>query len=137
MILPSPSTPTPGRRASSENKPNPGVLYDRALAYTATEQYDLALTDFDEALGLDQSRAAEVESAILGDQALADILRENSSEYPNLASSITIPEVSPTQPTPTPAATATPTLGIGSTIFLRKMAWSWSTCPPGNLKWEQ
>ena len=98
-------------RSQQRNQENPGVLYDRALAYTATEQYDLALTDFNDVLGLDPARATEVESAVLGDQALADLLRENSSDYPNLASAITIPEVLPTstQPIPTPAVTPTPT----------------------------
>ena len=107
-------------RSQERNQKNPGVLYDRGVAYSATEQFDLALKDFDQVLGMDAARTVEVESVVLGDQALADLLRENSSDHPNLASAITIPEVIPTQPSPTPAATATPALEIGSTSVSEK-----------------
>jgi formylglycine-generating enzyme required for sulfatase activity len=80
---------------------NPGVLYDRGLAYTALKQYNLALKDFDEAVGLDAAKAPAINGVILSNQDLTDQLRENATAYPNLRENVVLPEETVVLPTST------------------------------------
>ena len=97
-------------KSQQREQGNPGILYDRALTYTVTEEYDLALTDFNEALGLAPKRISDIEGIILSNQGLVDQLRENTNSYPSLRA-ITTPNV-----IMMPIETGTPVLSIGSSF---------------------
>jgi len=97
---------------------NAAVLIDRAVTYTILEQYAEALADYDNAIKIDENKANEVKNAILENQLLSNYWRGNSTKYPNLSRSISIPTEIPTLAPPT--LVPTPTLGIGSTMISEK-----------------
>ncbi|MBT4458674.1 MAG: hypothetical protein HOC56_10420 [Anaerolineae bacterium] len=99
------------KKSQDRRQENSGVLYDRGLTYAATEDYDLALNDFNETVELDAERVSDIEDFILDNQELTDYLRENSTNYPNLEGEIVIPTPGATSTpnaTPTPSPTAMP-----------------------------
>lgn len=100
---------------------DPAILIDRAAAYTTLEKYAEALADYDNAIKIDENKANEVKGVISESQLLSSYWRDNSSDYPNLSKSMTIPTELPTMvSTPVPTVISTPTLGIGSTMISEK-----------------
>ncbi|MEO7840717.1 MAG: SUMF1/EgtB/PvdO family nonheme iron enzyme [Anaerolineales bacterium] len=86
--------------SKDRNNENATILMERASIYTLLEQYNDALVDYDNVVGIDAGRAGEVQTTILRNQTLVDYWREHSDSYSNLSSSIAIP-------TKLPASTAT------------------------------
>jgi formylglycine-generating enzyme required for sulfatase activity len=116
-------------KSRDRGQENSGVLFDRALANTLIEEYELALTDFDNAVGLSIGRVSDVENFILSNRELIASLRENATEYPNLET-ITLPDETVTLPTLTP----TPALGIGATMVSEKDNMTLSYIPAGEFE---
>ena len=88
-------------KSQQREQENSGILYDRGVAYAATEKYDPALKDFDHALRLDEDRASDIEITISENQNLTDYWRENSIAYPNLENTIVISRLFIPTPSPT------------------------------------
>jgi hypothetical protein len=95
-------------KSADREQENAGVLLDRASAYVGMEIYDLAFVEFNNAVGVDESRVAEIENTVLENEELADYWRENPGNYPNLDGALAIPTELPSPtaiPSPTPTAT--------------------------------
>lgn len=82
------------------NQQNPGVYYDRALAYAALGQVNDALNDLEHVRALDDSWGPLIQKALLDDPVLYATLWNNRQNYAPLIA------LAPS-PTPTPTATAT------------------------------
>ena len=94
------------------NDRNPGVYFDRGVAYVALAQFDQALADFETVLRLDQGRRARVEQVIINNPSLYDTVIARGTANPAIAAVIATPTHTPsptTTPTSTPTATLTPT----------------------------
>ena len=96
------------------NDQNPGIFFDRGLAYIGLKQWQLALADLEMVLELTESRVTQVQQLVTGDPGLYAAAIAAGNTYPNLARLIPTPTATPTftptfTPTPTPAPTATPT----------------------------
>ncbi len=104
--------------ATSLNDRNPGIYFDRGVAYTALNKFDLALADFETALGLDANRQTQIERVVMKDPALYGTVVAEGPAHPALVAFVPTPTYTPTptstptstpSPTPTPTATASPT----------------------------
>lgn len=102
---------------TSLNDRNPGLYFDRALAYAASHQPDKALGDFETVLGLDESRYKRIEQIVSSDPALYDMAVAGGKTYAAVVALIPSPTSTPTitpsptsspTPTPTPTSTQTP-----------------------------
>ncbi len=96
------------------NDQNPGIFFDRGLAYIGLEQWQPALADLEMVLELNESRAKQVQQMVSGNPGLYEAAITAGNTYPNLARLIPTPTATPTltltfTPTPTPTPTATPT----------------------------
>jgi tetratricopeptide (TPR) repeat protein len=93
------------------NDRNPGVYYDRALAYLRQGTPDKALADFETVLILDDTRQRRVEQLIVNNTELYNRVVAQGTANPVLVAVIPSPTSTPTPTdTPTPTATATSTL---------------------------
>lgn len=91
------------------NDRNPGVYFDRGVAYAAVGEFDQALADFETVLRLDQNRRARVEQVVINNPALYDTVIAEGTANPAIAAVIATPTNTPT-PTSTPTATPTATM---------------------------
>mgnify|MGYP003963830081 FL=1 len=73
------------KKSQQRGQENPGVLYDRGMAYAATEEYDLALLDYDLAASITTNKYSEIGIAISENQELKKYFAENKNNYPNLS----------------------------------------------------
>lgn len=93
--------------ALTVNSQNPGVYFDRALAYVALGQVDDALKDLKHVQSIDSSWRAVIQQTLTDDPILYATLWNNRQKYPDLVA--LAPSPTPTQlPTATPAMTNTP-----------------------------
>ena len=83
------------------NDRNPGVYFDRGLAYVAQNDSEKALADFETVLALDPTRNRRVEQVIINTPALYESVIAQGTVRPAIAAIV------PT-PTNTPTPTATP-----------------------------
>lgn len=90
------------------NDRNPGIFFDRGLAYTEVGESKEALADFEQAINLDESRTARIVSVVNNNPDLYTTLNNNRTAYPNLGSLVATPTSTAT-PTATSTPTATPT----------------------------
>jgi tetratricopeptide (TPR) repeat protein len=96
------------------NDGNPGIYFDRGLAYAALGKHNQALADFIVAMNLDESWQPQVQQALLSDNQLYTALWNEESLYQQLVALVPSPTSTPTPtdtptPTNTPAPTGTPT----------------------------
>jgi tetratricopeptide (TPR) repeat protein len=96
------------------NDRNPGVYFDRGLAYIGLADFDRALADFETVLGLDESRRARVEQVVINNPVLYDTVIAQGTANPAVVAVVPSPTNTPTPTstptlTPTPTSTATPT----------------------------
>ncbi|MEW5958464.1 MAG: AAA-like domain-containing protein [Chloroflexota bacterium] len=94
------------------NDRNPGVYFDRALAYLALAELDPALADFETALGLDEGRQRRVAQIVLSNPHLYDEVIARGAANPAVVALVPSPTSTPTPTstfTPTPTPTLTPT----------------------------
>ncbi|MBE7474480.1 MAG: AAA-like domain-containing protein [Anaerolineales bacterium] len=92
------------------NDSNPGVYFDRGLAYAALSKVDLALQDFIMVLQLDESWQPKVQQTILSNSQLYDALWNETGLYQELMVLLPTPTSTPTfTSTPTPTGTSTST----------------------------
>jgi hypothetical protein len=87
------------------NDDNPGVHFDRALAYAALEQPAPALNELITILTLDKSWQSHVEQALKANSQLYTALWQEPANYKDLVALVPTPTS-----TPTPTNTSTPTL---------------------------
>jgi len=108
------------------NDQNPGIYFDRGMAYTAlgldssytgdrSKVISNALDDFEKTLILDPNRASRVQQVIINSSELYDAVIAGGQSYPAVAVLIPTPTNTPTPTptftlTPTPTSTPTPTL---------------------------
>jgi tetratricopeptide (TPR) repeat protein len=93
------------------NDRNPGIYFDRAVAYTALAEPDQALNDFETVLSLDPGRQRRVEQVVMNNSDLYDRVIAEGSAHPAVVALVPSPTSTPTStstPTPTPTATSTP-----------------------------
>ena len=91
------------------NDRNPGLYYDRGVAYTALDEPEAALADFGTALGLDETRKGAIEQVIMGNTDLYDTALLSNQTTPALIALLPTPTATSTpKPTATPSSTATP-----------------------------
>ncbi len=88
--------------ALSMHTKNPGLYFDRALAYAALGRTTDAFQDFQTVLTLDETWKTRIQQALVNDPVLYAALWNNQQSYGDLL-------VLAPSPTPTPTATATPT----------------------------
>jgi tetratricopeptide (TPR) repeat protein len=100
-----------------QNDRNPGVYFDRALAYAALGRPEAALADFETVLTLDPNRRSRVEQVIASDALLYEAAIRSGATFPAVVALVPSPTdtATPTPTntatfTPTPTSTATPTL---------------------------
>ncbi len=95
------------------NKNNPGLYFDRGLAYAALGETDSALSDFAKTLELDNRRQQRIVKFIESNGVIYRSVIETPDAYPDLASLVATPTSTPSAthtPTPLPPiATPTPT----------------------------
>ena len=93
------------------NDRNPGLYFDRGIAEVALGHLDEAITDFETALSIDQSRRNRIEQAILNDPDLYDTVIAQGTANPAVVALVPSPTstATPTN-TPTSTPTASPTL---------------------------
>jgi Tol biopolymer transport system component/tetratricopeptide (TPR) repeat protein len=95
---------------SNLNDRNPGIYFDRALAYAALGGSDRALADFETVLSLDESRQKKIEQIVASRPDLYKTVIANGKKYPAVVVLVPTPTNTPTPtPTPTFTPTATPT----------------------------
>ncbi len=94
------------QESGQRNRPNAGILFDRAISHTALGDYDLALADFEATITLDQDRSQAVHKQIVATPDMLALWSAQSNKYPSL--SVVLPTVTPT-PTNTPAMILTDT----------------------------
>jgi WD40 repeat protein len=82
----------------NRNNPNPGMLFDRGLAFAALSEYKEALVDFQKVIELDKSREDMVKHIIDNDPGLFTYLGNNRTKY--MAIAAWFPTLTPT-PSPT------------------------------------
>ncbi|RME69307.1 MAG: tetratricopeptide repeat protein, partial [Chloroflexi bacterium] len=78
------------------NDRNPGVYFDRALAYTALDDIDNALSDFETVLMLDDTRRRRVEQVVLSNPDLYHAVIDRGTAVPAVAALIPTPTNTPT-----------------------------------------
>lgn len=88
------------------NDRNPGIYFDRGVAYTALRETDAALADFEAALRLDPGRRDRIEQVVMSNPPLYNAIIEQGSTYPAVIALLPSPTNTPTS---TPTATSTPT----------------------------
>jgi len=91
------------------NNQNPGIYFDRGLAYAALGNPDQALVDFSQTLNLDNSWQARVRDALNNDPTLYSALWTDQGANNTLIALVPTPTDTST-PTSTPTITPTPTL---------------------------
>lgn len=98
------------------NDRNPGLYFDRGVAYAALDKPDAAINDFEMALSIDQSRKNRVEQVVLNNQLLYDTVIAQGTVNPAVVALVPSPTATPTPtstptntPTASPTSTATPT----------------------------
>jgi tetratricopeptide (TPR) repeat protein len=90
------------------NDRNPGIYFDRGLAYTELGESKQALADFETMLNLDPSRTLRLQQLVNSTALLYDTVIAQGNSYPAVAVLIPTPTSTPT-PTPTNTSTATST----------------------------
>jgi tetratricopeptide (TPR) repeat protein len=90
------------------NDRNPGIYFDRGIAYVGLGDFDRALADFEAVLRLDENRRARVEQVIINNPLLYDTVIAQGTANPAVAAIVPSPTNTPT-PTATPTSTPTPT----------------------------
>ncbi len=99
------------------NDRNPGIYFDRGLAYTAMHEPEQALTDFETVLQLDESRQNRIQQVITSNPLLYNTVIAEGSAYPAVLALVPSPTSTPTAtstptstptPSPTPPPTSTP-----------------------------
>lgn len=96
------------------NDRNPGVYFDRGVAYTALGKQNEALADFITVIQLNESWQSQVQQALLNNNQLYLALWNAEGSNQELVALVPSPTSTPTStntpiPTETPTATATPT----------------------------
>lgn len=94
------------------NKTNPSILVDRAQAYAALGEYELAVSDLKSALELDQGQKDKIMITIEANPGLFTYIGLHRDETEPIASwfpTLTPTPTSTPSPTPTPSPTNTPT----------------------------
>lgn len=102
------------QRAIELNDQNPGVFFDRSLAYAALGEAGLALADLSAALMLDETWQLPVEQALISNSQLYNALWTEADTSDTLIALVPSPTSTPVPtdtptPSPTPKSTATPT----------------------------
>lgn len=98
--------------ALSMHTKNPGIYFDRALAYAALGRTTDAFQDFQQVLVLDNSWKTRIQQALVNNPVLYAALWNNQQSYGDLLVLAPSPTPMPTAtntPTPTPTFTQTPT----------------------------
>jgi hypothetical protein len=96
--------------AINVNNQNPGVYFDRGLAYVELDRPDQALGDFATVLDLDGSWQPRVQQALVSDSQLYLALWGEQSDHGALIALVPTPTSTPTPTfTPTPSPTPMPT----------------------------
>ncbi len=90
------------------NNRNPGLFFDRALAYAALGNVSAAFEDMLTTLDLDESWEGRVKGTLISNNLLYTNLWQNPQQYDKLVALAPTPTDTPT-PTPTPTETSTPT----------------------------
>ncbi|MCB0164078.1 MAG: AAA-like domain-containing protein [Anaerolineae bacterium] len=103
------------------NTDNPGLYFDRALAYAGQEKADQALADFATALSIDDTWQGSIQQTIQDNPNLYETLWANSGAYHSLTAMVPTPTSTPTQTstptiTPSPTATFTPSPTLTPTL---------------------
>lgn len=92
----------------AQNNRNPGTYFDRGMAYTAIDQPEVALADFEQVLQLNKTREERIVQEIMGNPALYEMAIADGKTYPALIALVPPPTATPT-PTDTPTITPRPT----------------------------
>ena len=93
------------------NDRNPGIYFDRGLAYVGMGNLELALDDFETVLRLDEDRRSRVEQVVINNPVLYDTVIAQGTTNPAVAAIVPSPTSTPTPtdiPTSTPSPTTTP-----------------------------
>jgi tetratricopeptide (TPR) repeat protein len=96
------------------NSQNPGILFDRGLAYAALDEPGLALADLTTVLQLDPNWQPRMQQALINDDKLYAAVWNEQDTYQDLVALVPTPTSTPIPtdtpiPTNTPAPTSTPT----------------------------
>jgi tetratricopeptide (TPR) repeat protein len=98
--------------AISLNDRNPGIYFDRGVAYAALDKFDLALADFETVLSLDPDRQKQIERVVMNNPTFYGTVIAEGTANPALVAIVPSPTSTPTStatPTSTPTSTFTPT----------------------------
>jgi Tol biopolymer transport system component len=94
------------------NDRNPGIYYDRGIAYADWDKLDLALADFERVLSLDPTWQRQIQQEVMKNPSLYDRVIAKSADNPAVVALVPSPTSTPTPtllPTSTPTPTFTPT----------------------------
>jgi hypothetical protein len=89
------------------NDRNPGIYFDRGLAYTGLGKPDQALADFEMVLKLNEALQNRIGQLVTNDPALYEQAIEAVGSYPEVVALVPLPTHTPTS-TPLPTSTPSP-----------------------------